>query len=128
MNCPHCNVHIDKHEASRCFDAWVAVDVMGHTNIRKQEDSWEYCLYTGDCHESYGVHCFFSTSISSAWVVHQKACSWRFSKRREYLRQLRYSVSAREYPQRKGTIGWPDVMVFLKPVDFCRAAIQACAA
>ena len=28
MNCPHCNVHIDKHPASRCLDAWVAEAVM----------------------------------------------------------------------------------------------------
>jgi len=134
MNCPNCNVHIDKHVASRCFDAWVAVDVMGHSDIRKREqvvggyDSWRYCLYTGDCHESYGVNCFFSTSIAAAWVVHQKACSLLFSKRREYLRQLCYSVSARVLNKDASfstlaRIKWPDVMVFLEPVDFCRAAI-----
>ena len=69
MNCPHCSVHIDEHEASRCLDAWVAEVVMGHSDIRKREESWEYCLYTGDCHEPYGVNCFFSTSIAAAWVV-----------------------------------------------------------
>lgn len=30
MNCPYCNVHVDKHEASYCFNAWVATAVMGH--------------------------------------------------------------------------------------------------
>lgn len=29
MNCPHCEVHIDEHSASRCLDAWVAEIVMG---------------------------------------------------------------------------------------------------
>jgi len=28
MNCPHCKVHVNEHPASRCFDAWVAEDVM----------------------------------------------------------------------------------------------------
>lgn len=29
MNCPHCKVEINKHEATRCLDAWVAEHVMG---------------------------------------------------------------------------------------------------
>jgi len=126
MNCPHCKIHVYKHTASRCFDAWVARDVMGHSDIRKREqaigghDSWEYCLYTGDCHEPYGVNCFFSTNIAAAWLVHKKACSLRFSRRKQYLQELRSSVSARVYPQ--VMISWPDVMIFLEPVDFCRAA------
>ena len=32
MNCPHCKVEIDKHEAAQCLDAWIAERVMG----------WEY--------------------------------------------------------------------------------------
>jgi len=30
MKCPDCKVHVDKHEASYCFNAWVATAVMGH--------------------------------------------------------------------------------------------------
>ena len=29
MNCPHCQTPIDKHEATRCLDAWIAEYVMG---------------------------------------------------------------------------------------------------
>jgi len=29
MKCPDCKVHVDKHEASYCFNAWVATAVMG---------------------------------------------------------------------------------------------------
>lgn len=29
MNCPHCNVHIDEHPASRCLDAWVLCAIEG---------------------------------------------------------------------------------------------------
>lgn len=32
MNCPHCETHIDEHEATLCLDAWIAELVMG----------WEY--------------------------------------------------------------------------------------
>lgn len=28
LNCPHCKIPIDEHEATRCLDAWVAVNVM----------------------------------------------------------------------------------------------------
>ena len=31
MNCPHCDVQIDDHEASPCMDLWVMQDVFGWT-------------------------------------------------------------------------------------------------
>jgi len=94
---------------------------MGHTNIRKQEDSWEYCLYTGDCHEPYGVNCFFSTSISSAWLVVEKLGG--------------KGVGVDKYLDENGVLYW-EVGFFMKspgradtaPLAICRAAIKACVA
>lgn len=122
MNCPHCDIHIDEHSAMPCLSWWVAEVVFG---VKKRKPTHGYCCTCqkcGQCHDD--CICWYCESISAAWEVHQKACSLPFSKRQEYLRQLCYSVSAREYPHLKELIAWPSVMTFLKPVDFCRAAIK----
>jgi len=129
MNCPHCNTHIDEHEASPCFDAWVAEAVMGWT-VEVDESLGAYwyknnSLFSADIDQyphNTSSWCP-SRHIAAAWEVHEIACNWIFSKRAEYFRGLQRSVSAREYP--RGQFLWPDVMLFLKPEDFCRAAINA---
>lgn len=118
MNCPHCETHIDEHEATRCLDAWIAEVVMGHSDIRKQEDSWEYCLYTGDCHEPYGVNCFFSTSISAAWLVVEKFGDGGFITIQGYLYDGRTNYW---YVGKRGHIG-SRAETF--PLATCRAAIK----
>ena len=125
MRCPHCNTHIDEHPANPCLNAWVATDVMDIKiieieNCAKPKDAPVTKYWVRD--DDGLLPPPYSKRIAPAWEVHEKACSWIFSKRREYFRQLRRIVSAREYPQ--GQISWPDVMIFLKPEDFCRAAIK----
>lgn len=50
MNCPTCNLAIDKHPAGRCLDAWVAESVMGecaHIWTLKHTEP-EYCRECGE--------------------------------------------------------------------------------
>lgn len=74
MNCPHCNKHIDEHEASRCFDAWVAAAVMDEIPFQPGKyqshdcgDTWfleaHYPNYPGKLMPCY------SNGIVSMWEV-----------------------------------------------------------
>ena len=75
-----------------------------------------------------------SKDIAAAWEVHKLACSWLFSKRRLYFKALQKAVSKRVSNLEKGRsevqtheddrIAWPDVLIFLKPVDICNAALE----
>ncbi len=70
----------------------------------------------------------YSRDIAVAWQVHQTACEWLFSKRRMYLKNLQRAVSQRIAGHasvlESTRISWPDVMIFLQPEDFCRAALM----
>lgn len=71
----------------------------------------------------------YSEDMRWAWEVHKKACSWIFSERRRYLATLRDVVSERLYEEgapvlEDAKVAWPDVLVFLKPVDICNAALR----
>lgn len=69
MNCPHCNVHIDEHPASRCLDAWVARGVMDWMLVITHDDvDWV-------CADSEGQRRLipaYSTDIAAAWEVVEK--------------------------------------------------------
>lgn len=75
MNCPTCNVHIDEHPASPCFNAWVGEGVMG-LRIMYGGHVDEMCLWPDDWKGPEFPHEFpprpvpdFSGSIAAAWEV-----------------------------------------------------------
>lgn len=99
MNCPHCEIDINKHEATRCLDAWVAEQVMGWKpyrivtfnilyppNMQKSADEHSYLYRQFDPEREYdfdSAHFFdsraggftqpivpkYSTEIEIAWRV-----------------------------------------------------------
>ena len=77
MNCPHCNVHIDEHPASRCLDAWVAEAVMKLDRVRIDGTDGEAIFKRAPSTTSWGFVPIFSTDISAAWqVVEKLAKQW----------------------------------------------------
>lgn len=67
----------------------------------------------------------FSTDMTAAWKVHQKACSWIFSKRKAYFAYLRICLC-----QLAGItdalVEWPEALALATkdtPEAICRAAI-----
>ena len=70
MNCPHCGIHIDEHEAGRCLDAWVIEKAMNWWGI-SEEDGWFGWNYENEM-EVYDWIPRVSTSISAAWEVVKK--------------------------------------------------------
>lgn len=80
MNCPHCGTHIDEHEATPCFNAWVAEDVMGwlktdqrridHQNWLEYPQEW-YLKPNGDIENVTNIP-EYSTDIAAAWEVVEK--------------------------------------------------------
>jgi hypothetical protein len=70
MNCPHCGVDIDEHEASRCLDAWVAEAVIKDIVSIHMPDGISGPKYPmiyrgGDEYKPPD----YSTSIAAAWEV-----------------------------------------------------------
>jgi hypothetical protein len=63
--CPHCGIHIDEHEATRCLDKWIANDVLGVYDKICQEET-RFMLP-----ESVNLP-YYSTSIAAAWEVVEK--------------------------------------------------------
>lgn len=76
---------------------------------------------------------FYSADIAAAWEVHCEMREQSFSARRRYAEALREVHSDRlrdkavADPPLPGdaVIAWPDVVLFLEPIDFCLAALEA---
>ena len=67
MKCPDCKVHVDKHEANYCFNAWVATTVM---EWRFRDGVW----YTPPDYETGLIGTdLFSTKIYAAKHASDKA-------------------------------------------------------
>ena len=78
MKCPHCDISIDEHEAARCFDAWIAEDVMGLCShllefewTDKEGDRYCECGKCGETIKHPELKCY-GTSIEAAWEVVKK--------------------------------------------------------
>ncbi len=82
MNCPHCNINIDEHEAAPCLNAWIAETVMGGVETmnfqEKAECYWRFETLEGkgmlvDSKVLRGTALWSpSTSIADAWEVVEK--------------------------------------------------------
>jgi len=125
-------------KVGRELDALVAEEGIGLPKVEwNKETPCPYCgsemhylvarAWCSVCSEwRYGPHKEYSEDIAPAWEVHKVACGWIFSQRREYLHALQQVVSGRlslESPHK--LVAWPDVLVFLEPVDICLAALKA---
>ncbi|MGA2504210.1 MAG: hypothetical protein ABSG01_08990 [Anaerolineales bacterium] len=107
--------------ADREIDALVAENVMGWSrdkNYWKEVDGFRHSVDSDYDNPGW----YPSTDIAAAWEVHKMAISWGFNKRRVYLDYLQYCVSKRVASE-ETTISWPDVLVLIEPIDFCRAAL-----
>ena len=77
MNCPHCGINIDEHEANRCLNIWVAEVVVGwiktnqrrtdHQNWLEYPQIW-YLKPNGDIENITNIP-EYSTDIAAAWEV-----------------------------------------------------------
>ncbi len=81
MQCPHCSVELQEHEASACLDAWVAVAIMsGVETMNFQEKSecyWRFETPEGkvmlvDSKIRFLPRWSPSTRIADAWEVLDK--------------------------------------------------------
>lgn len=131
MNCPHCKVEIDKHEAERCLDAWVAYEILGQSvellgaGVSSPSD-W---IVVGEV--AYGIPGGvgplyvnkYSTNIQAAWmlveIMHQQ--DWEYSIRHDYVMLCHKSWITNSVAQSRPVIeAKGDV-----PRSICRAAIMA---
>jgi len=69
MNCPHCGVHVDEHEASSCFDAWIAADVMELAIAYSSEKAWYEDVETTFVTLLGSKIKDYSGDIAAAWQV-----------------------------------------------------------
>ena len=124
MKCPHCDVHVDEHETSRCLDAWVAETVMGWKSKRihgADGVTRKYWMF-GDSDDIASEMYLFkpSTSIADAWKVADKYGAFVLHKRDwgdDYWIDLYIT---------EGQHGWADsVEASSAPLAICRAAIKA---
>lgn len=67
----------------------------------------------------------FSGDIKAAWEVHKNIMNRVFSVRKRYFIELQRVVSKEYTESGKTLIAYPDVLVFVKPSHFCRAALLA---
>ena len=67
MNCPHCNIHIDEHEATCCLAKWVAADVMEIVH----GEYGEIIMYDHGIYESSEPP-DYPNDIAVAWEVVEK--------------------------------------------------------
>ena len=66
----------------------------------------------------------YSTDIAAAWEVNKKMMSYLFSTRMRYFELIQESVSRRKLFDGE-IISYPDILMFIEPEDFCRAALLA---
>ena len=91
LNCPHCDVEIDEHEASGCLNAWVAEAVMGGVETMNFQEKAK-CYWKFETSEGKGMLVDSkvfrgtalwspSTRIKDAWEVLMKLYEqdWTFS-------------------------------------------------
>lgn len=72
----------------------------------------------------------YSGNITAAWLVHREMKGRSFTDRRTYLQaiqevqadRLREKAEADPPLQEGAMIAWPDVLLFLEPIDICLAA------
>lgn len=121
MNCPHCDIEISVHSASRCFDAWLAVDVMGwQLGVRegKSNISSEGGIWSRHKDSMEGIP-NYSTDISAAFEVIDKFGGGGFITIQGYLYDGRANYW---YVGKRGHIGTKAETL---PLAICRAAIKA---
>lgn len=129
MNCPHCEIEISVHPASRCLDAWVSEAVMrmampDFVLPYISSGPVAYCMTPKieSCLDYLGkILLPYSTDIAAAWPVLEKA----------EIHTLRRIVN----PHDDDADSWWQAMVFLDPstwgeapaleLAICRAAIKA---
>jgi hypothetical protein len=104
--------------AGRSMDVLVAELVLGWRKIHPDDDDWVGMPPGVKWAQDVSHH---STDIVAAWAVHRAMCERLFSERRRYLDCLTEVVRTRV----KASVAWPDVLVFIEPTDFCRAALLA---
>lgn len=152
MNCPHCNVHIDAHEASRCLDAWVAKAVMKwegfHVLNYQDGDTWysscKYCYADGANVEEIRAwqwgdppipgcdgQPYYSTSIDDAMAVVEKMRTFSIG-RFENNSEWECVVSVR---RNENTVVYGSVSIWATdetkrgaptaPLAICRAVLKA---
>ena len=117
MNCPHCGVHIDEHPASRCLDAWVAVDVMELAGVGLDSVGDFQYLHSPDRPHFVSE---YSTDIAAAWEVEQKIEELKLRAR--YVQHLVAAMLGKEVDSDED-MWW--LLAHASPLDRCRAAIKA---
>lgn len=123
MNCPHCNTHIDEHEASLCLNAWVGEVVMKLDRVRIDEEDGEAIFKRNPSATSWGFVPQYSVSIAAAWQVLEKLSADGYS----------YQVLEHSDPKRGDCLCelWKDFYRWnvnhqdTVPLAICRAAIKA---
>ena len=129
MNCPHCNVHVDEHEAGRCMDAWVATEVMGIPveSAMGYTVKWllDDCNYKPEEFPYEFYHCRrYSTDIAAAWqAVEKLAASEDWDEHpvdvhKNYAFKDMWTAHFRDY----SVVAHADTA----SLAICRAALKAC--
>jgi len=111
------NYKIDELIASYVFEESSPQLFLPVWDERNKNSAWQY---TGGYVPSIEPK-HFSADILFGWDVHKKACSWIFSKRQKYFKNLQMFVSNRKTTD--FLIAWPDILIYLEPIDICRAAL-----
>jgi len=134
MNCPHCNVHIDEHPASRCLDAWVAEAVMDGRPFLTEDDckasqtAWTFgqnrwvmsSLHSDGEGASFFRVPTYTADIAAAWEVVEKINDDSAMTLRWYNPDGRTSYFSVAFGFSKKIEAHADAA----PLAICRAAIK----
>lgn len=124
MKCPHCDVHVDEHEASRCLDAWIAeavMDLCSHYlefEWTDKDDRYCKCGKCGEVIKNPELK-FYSTSIEAAWEVLE------IISRNHLIALTGYLYDGRENYWSLTIRGEVDIKAPTVELGICRAAIKA---
>lgn len=69
----------------------------------------------------------YEVDIAAAWKVHKTMCAMPFSRRQRYFRALADVINNRVERPADVRLGWPDLFMFMEPIDICLAALRALA-
>ena len=133
MNCPHCEIDINKHEATRCLDAWIAHEILGQS-VELVDTGWSEFddpdwIVEGEV--SIGIPGGvgplyvnkYSTDIQVAWrvLVRLQEQDWEYSVSPDHVMLCHKEWIANSVAQSRPVItAKGDV-----PLAICRAAIKA---